>query len=40
MSAPAQKNFSLAERTTTTRADSSAPAASIAAPSSRMYSMS
>ena len=30
MSAPAQKNFSLAERTTTTRTDPSAPAASIA----------
>ena len=39
-SAPAQKNFSLALRTTTTRAASSAIAASIASANSRMNSMS
>ncbi len=40
MSAPAEKNFSLALDTTTTRASGSALAASTASPSSRMNSMS
>ena len=40
MSAPAQKNFSLADRTTTTRAEASASAALIASAISPMNSMS
>ena len=40
MSAPAEKNFALAERRTTTRASGSAPAASMAAANSTMTAMS
>ena len=39
-SAPAEKNFSLLERMTTTRTAASAPASRIASASSRMNSMS